>query len=72
MGVSRFVLPLLAAAISTGAQDPNILPLVQKSDVEYLGSFALPTTQSGTSRFGYGGRAIIPFPHHGFRRLLQG
>ncbi len=60
MKVSHWIMVLLATGISVGAQDPMSLPLIQKSHMEYLGSFALPTTQSGTSRFGYGGRAIIP------------
>lgn len=51
----------LAAAVSAGAQDPSTLPLIQKPDLEYIGSFALPSMEAGTSRFGYGGHAIIPY-----------
>ncbi len=59
--MTRYTFVLLAAVVSGWSQDPSALPLIQKADLEYLGSFALPTTQSGTSRFGYGGRAIIPY-----------
>lgn len=61
MRIPRLTMVLVAVAFFAHAQDPLNLPLVQKSDLEYLGSFALPTTQSGTSRFGYGGKAIIPY-----------
>jgi hypothetical protein len=60
-GHASVAMLVLTAAVYAGAQDPLSLPLVQKSDLEYIGSFALPATESGTSRFGYGGHAIIPY-----------
>ena len=59
--VLRSKVLFLAAAVYVRAEDPLDLPLVQKPDLEYLGSFALPSAESGTSRFGYGGHAIIPY-----------
>lgn len=50
-----------AATVHAAAVAPQSLPLLQPTDVEYLGSFALPTETVGTSRFGYGGEAITPY-----------
>lgn len=61
VGFAGIAMVLLTVPVLAGAQDPLSLPLIQKSDLEYLGSFALPSTESGTSRFGYGGQAIIPY-----------
>lgn len=59
--IPRLIMVLAAISNIAYAQDPEALPLIQKSDLEYVGSFALPATQSGTSRFGYGGKAVIPY-----------
>ncbi len=39
--------------------DPSKAPLLQKSNMSYLGAFALPEL-NGDLRFGYGGRGITP------------
>ncbi len=49
------MIPLLLAATVSQAQT---LPRVEAQDMTYLGSFALPTEQNGTSRFGYGGNGV--------------
>jgi hypothetical protein len=37
------------------------LPLVKRSDIEYIGSFALPQGDYGESRFGFSGRAVTVY-----------
>jgi len=43
---------------SVQAADPTTQPLVQQSDIQYLGAFLLPKGTLGPSRFGYGGNAL--------------
>jgi hypothetical protein len=40
---------------------PTARPLVDAGDITYLGAFALPGGTYGSSRFGYGGRALSVF-----------
>lgn len=64
---SKFSAFLLAsiAGQSVWAQpasaDPRTLPLLQQSDMTYVGSFAVSAQTAGTSRFAYGGQAIAPY-----------
>lgn len=52
-------LALFLALLSTfSAATPQQQPLVQKADLTYLGAFALPQGDYGTSRFGYGGQGV--------------
>ncbi len=67
----RRALFLLSAAIALGgtaasmaATAPSALPLVQQSDITYLGAFALPSWANGNigaSSFEYGGHAVTPY-----------
>ncbi len=50
--------------------DPQQEPLLQQSDLVYVGAFALPTDTMGTSRFGYGGLAITPYTDPSGRHTL--
>lgn len=59
-----------AVSLGSAATDPLSEPLVQKSDLVFLGSFALPTAQVGTSRFGYGGEAITAYHDSSGRATL--
>lgn len=52
---------LILCAASRALSAPLDLPRVQRTDLEYLGSFALPADTKGTSRFGYGGAAVTPY-----------
>lgn len=54
------ILAFVFIAVLCHAQ-PSTLPLVQPSDMTYMGSFSLPNDNNGTSRAGYGGQGIIPF-----------
>jgi hypothetical protein len=51
------------SASSGGAPTPPVVPagLVGPQHFTYLGAFALPQDPVGTSRFGYGGRALAPY-----------
>jgi hypothetical protein len=53
---------------------PTSAPLVQQSDVTYLGAFALPKGQIGQSSFEYQGRAVTPYtdPVSGKKTLFVG
>ena len=52
---------LLICNTEHGYAQPTTAPLIQQTDVKYLGAFALPQTTSGTSRFGYGGNGATPY-----------
>ena len=52
---------LVFATLNAPAVPPQELPLVGKTDITYLGAFALPTGTFGTSRFGYGGLGISTY-----------
>ncbi len=41
--------------------DPTQQPLLQASSMTYLGGFALPNTQVGSSYFTYGGNGVMPY-----------
>jgi hypothetical protein len=41
--------------------DPLTLPLIQKTDIVYVGSFALPNGAQGSSDFSYGGRGLTSY-----------
>jgi hypothetical protein len=60
-GVALFA---TGASQAAGAADPSTLPLVQETDITYLGGFALPSWANGptgTSYFEYGGHALTPY-----------
>lgn len=66
-------------SFSTTAFAQSTAPLIQKSDITYLGAFALPSwangAKYGTSFFEYGGHALTPYrdPVSGKRTLyLEG
>ncbi|OGJ91461.1 MAG: hypothetical protein A2268_00490 [Candidatus Raymondbacteria bacterium RifOxyA12_full_50_37] len=50
------MMPMLAMGIS-----PQEEPLIQKSDVTYIGAFSMSTATIGTSRFGYSGAAVTHY-----------
>lgn len=52
---------LAAAAAADAQQDPRTLPLLERSNLVYVGSFAMPNTAIGTSRFSYGGQAVAAY-----------
>lgn len=65
-----YLFVFLLALFSNVFSAPTDLPLVQRTDITYLGSFALPTDINGTSRFGYGGLAVTPYTDPQGRRTL--
>ncbi len=54
-------LMLLLTCLSTFAVSPEQRPLVQKADLTFLGAFALPQGDYGSSRFGYGGQGVTHY-----------
>lgn len=71
-GLVLSVFQALAAA-AFGAVQPQSLPLVQRADFSYTGSFALPEGDFGMSRFGYGGKGLCYYrdPVSGKRTLFM-
>lgn len=63
----------LGSTFGTAAQAASTAPLVQQSDVTYLGAFALPPGMYGSSSFDYGGHGLAPYrdPSTGKRTLFM-
>ena len=47
-----------AASTSTAPSDLSKLPLLQQSNLQYVGAFRVPTSQQGASTVAYGGTAL--------------
>lgn len=57
-----FIVLVMGLIFSAVSFAQTTLPLVQLSDLEYLGSFALPDGESyGTSNFKYGSHGVTPY-----------
>lgn len=63
----------LGSTFGTAAHAASTAPLLQASNMTYLGAFAMPTGTFGTSLFEYGGHGVTPYkdPATGKRTLFM-